>query len=175
MNKLILFITAVGIFFTATVCHAQDQEPTAARSLRVAVMKRVFAFEKKLAEKKVINLAVLYEKDEQVNGARIIADEFRDASVNVSTISIWTFKAEAAKYDAVYVDAGLDARDPHKTSASKGVLSLTNSRKAVQSGQATLGVVLEDGKPVILINKRSATEEKREFMEEILALSTIIE
>ncbi|NTW48961.1 MAG: hypothetical protein HGB19_04365 [Chlorobiales bacterium] len=174
MNKLILFLV-VGILFTASVCNAQDQESAAARSLRVAVMKRVLVFEKKLGVQKIVRLAVLYNDNDQVKNMQVIAEEFRDPGINVSPVSVLTFKNEAKKYDAVYVDASIDARDPHKVSMSQGLLSLTNSRKAVQSGLATVGVVLEDGKPVIIINKRSAQEEKREFLAEILALSTIIE
>lgn len=175
MKKLILLIVVVQSLFTGAICIAQDQESAAARSLRVAVLKRILAYEKRLSKQNVVNLALLYDNDERAKDIRIIAEEFKDAGINVSPISTSAFKSEAKKYDAVYVSSPVDARDTHKTAVSNGVLTLTNSADAVKSGLATVCVILDDGKPVIYINKNSAQEEKREFPGEILALSTVIQ
>lgn len=175
MKKLILVIVVVQSLIGGALCVAQDQESAAARSLRVAVLKRILVFEKRLSKQKMVNLALLYDNDDQAKDIRIVAEEFKDAGINVSPISTSAFKTDAKKYDVVYVSSQIDARDSHKTAVSNGVLTLTNSADAVKSGLATVCVILDDGKPVIYINKNSAQEEKREFSGEILSLSTVIQ
>jgi len=166
---LSLFVFWILLFSKAFAA----QESGAALSLRIAVCKRAFAYEKTLCKLDEIRVAVLHNDNEQ--GTRLTSEFDEPGKISAEMISLEALQENPENYHVVYFEEGIDDVDTiRKILSEHNILSLTSSKNVVEAGEASLGVFFEDGKVSILINEQSIKSEEKKFFGEILSLAKVL-
>lgn len=167
MTLKILLVTLLLLLTGFSTALAQETD--ASISLRVAILKQAFRYERKLSKRDTVRVAVVYPKGDEKMSGKFIA-EFASPEIYAAGLSESEAKTRMSAYDVVFLMTGVEASVLRKAIVDAGVLSVTGAESVVRGGNATVGIVLADGKAAILMNRSSAKAERREFFGEILQM-----
>jgi YfiR/HmsC-like len=173
MNMLKLTLFAV-IFASAPLCWAQENSGI---SLQVAILKQAFRYEKSLTEKDTIRVGVICVNKNSETSARILQEFQSDGDVVYQSVCIEErmLTRDIEKVDVVFFMPETNVKLAHVVSSEKGILSSTLTETFVKNGQAGIAVILNEGKPQLLVSRRALKKERRELRSEILALAKQLE
>jgi len=155
-----MFTVIVFLFGLMTV-NSFAQEMAVPANLQAALFKKIFSFDKTLAAKGNVEVAVIGA------GADEVVSAFKDAGVNAKAA------ADIGGASVVYVMPG--TASPKAQSASKGVLSISRVTSYVAEGKLALGLGVEGGKPKIIINMAQLKAEGQELSADLLKIAKVIQ
>jgi hypothetical protein len=169
----ILLIALLGLL-AAPLAQAQEGSLL---SLQVAILKQTFRYSKHLAQKDTIKIAIVYSKSGSDLKNKMVTEFQSKEEIIYQSLPVIEsdLAVQIEKFDVIFLMPEIDAKLAHSLSVKQGVLSSTATESYLKAGYASVGVVIEGGKPQIMINRRSASIEKQEFIGEILSLAKQIE
>jgi len=162
-KKKIFALLIVLISFTAAVSSAQEMAIPA--SVQANLFKKIFSFNKTLASKGNVEVAVLSGS----GSGDVMVSAFKEAGVNAKAVSGESVPAGAS---VVYIMPGVNAQKQQY--ASKGVLSICGSSIDVEDGKISIGLGLEGGKPKIIVNMGQLKAEGQELSSDVLKMAYVI-
>ena len=157
-SKLFTVILFLFGFMTVNI-NAQDMAVPA--NLQAALFKKIFSFDKTLAAKGNVEVAVIGA------GGDAVVSAFKDAGVNAKTAT------EIGGASVVYIMPGTPS--PKAQSASKGVLSISGVTSNVEEGKVAIGIGVEGGKPKIIIHMAQLKAEGQELSADLLKIAKVIQ
>jgi hypothetical protein len=171
VKKLFLFFLALTIFAVIgnTSLMAQGTVPP---DMQASLFKKIFAYDKKLAETAELKVVVAFSevssslKDDIVKAFQSIGISARAAKVD-------QLAANLGGVDAVYLFA--DAASAKAICKKNQILSITGASSLVESGNAAIGIGVEDKKPKIVVHLKELKEEGHEVSAKLLQLAKVIE
>ena len=158
INKKTLGIFLFLIGLMTINSFAQDMAVPA--NLQAALFKKIFAFNKTLAAKGNVEVAVIGA------GAEEVISAFKQAGVNAKVAS------DIGSASVVYVMPG--TASPKAQSAAKGVLSISGIPSNAEEGKVAIGIGVEGGKPKIIINMAQLKAEGQELSADLLKIAKVI-
>ena len=166
MRKVVLLM--VGMMLSTGTLAAQSMAVPA--NLQAAIFKKILGFDKTLQAKGRIEVAVVYG---DVAAKDAITGAFND--LGISTVPLKSDQAAQSIGEATVVYVAPGASAPKQLCAKNKVLSLSGVASLVESGQVSVGVAVEGGKPKILIHRGQLKAEGHEIAQEILDMAKIIQ
>ena len=164
--KFILLI--VGILLCAGTLAAQHMAVPA--NLQAAIFKKILGFDKTLQAKGRIEVAVVYGD----GGAKdAIIEAFKDLGITAIPVKSEQASSGVGGATVVYVAPGAAA--PKQLCAKNRILSISGVSSLVESGQVSVGLSIEGGKPKILVNRGQLKSEGHELADEIMNMAKIIQ
>lgn len=162
-NKKTVALVTCLISFTAANNFAQEMVIPA--NVQANLFKKIFAFDKTLASKGNIEVAVLSGS----GSGDVMVAAFKDAGINAKAVSGDQVPAGAS---VVYLMPGVT---PQKQQyASKGVLSICGSSINVEDGKIAIGLGIESGKPKIIVHMGQLKAEGHELSTDVLKIAYVI-
>jgi hypothetical protein len=165
-HKIILLM--VGMMLAAGNLAAQRM--TVPANLQAAIFKKVLGFDKTLQARGRIEVAVVYG---DVAAKDAIIEAFNDLGISAVPLRSDQALLNIGNATVVYVAPGGIA--PKQLCAKNRVLSISGVSSFVESGQVSIGLSVEGGKPKILIHRGQLKGEGHELAEEILNMAKIIQ
>jgi hypothetical protein len=163
ITKKIYVIVICLIGFTSANSFAQEMAIPA--NVQVNIFKKIFAYDKTLASKGNIEVAVLSGS----GSGDIMAAAFKEIGVNAKAVS---GDQVPAGVSVVYLMPGVV---PQKQQyASKGVLSICGSSINVEDGKISIGLGIEGEKPKIIVHMGQLKAEGHELSADVLKLAYVI-
>ncbi len=163
INKKLLLLVTFLISFTAVNNFAQEMAISA--NVQANLFKKIFSFNKTLASKGNIEVAVLSGS----GSGEAMVDAFKGAGVNAKAVS---GDQVPSGFSVVYLMPGVTAQKNQY--ASKGVLSICGSSIDVEDGKISIGLGLEGGKPKIIVNMGQLKAEGQELSADVLKMAYVI-
>lgn len=158
----------------------------------VAILSRALAYDRNLAARagQTVVVAVLYAPNDPTSAR--VGDEVRSAFKGLEKLKLQgkPFQVLAAPYtgiaatgdlvekngvDALFLGPGLDADLAAISAYARGrkLTTMTGEDTYLQKGVA-LGVLVEEGKPRIVVNLNASREEGASFSSELMQLAKVI-
>ena len=148
--------TMIALILAAWSSAAAQTVPA---PLQAALLKKIFTFDKALSGKASVEVVVIGSADD-------IVAALKGAGMDAKA-------GNAVGGDVVYVAAGAPS---HKAATAKtSTLSVSGSSALAESGQVSVAVGLEDGKPKIYVNLGQLKAEGHELSADLLKLAKIIQ
>ncbi len=167
MTKRNALVLIFGLILSAGTLAAQTMAVPA--NLQAAIFKKIFGFDKTLQSKGRIEVAVIYG-DAAAKDAIIAA--FNE--LGISAIPLEADQAAQGLGSATIVYVAPGATAPRHLCTKNRILSVSGISSLVESGQVSIGIALEGGKPRILINKARLSGEGQELADEVLGMARVI-
>lgn len=147
----------------------QAQEIPVPVNLHVVLLKKVFSLCKTLQGKQIKVVIVFTDasalvKDEALSG-------FLAIGIQASACKPNQMAKEANDADVVYIAPGAIAAQ--KFCEDKGILSVTGMPSLVESGQSTVSIGIEAGKPKVFIHLTRSKTEKQEFSSDLFKVARV--
>jgi len=165
-HKIILLI--VGMMLSAGTLMAQRMAVPA--NLQAAIFKKILGFDKTLQAKGRIEVAVVYG---DVAAKDAIIEAFNDLEISAVPLKSDQALQSIGNATVVYIAPG--GVTPKQLCTKNRVLSISGVSSFVESGQVSIGLSIEGGKPKILIHRGQLKAEGQELAEEIMSMARIIQ
>lgn len=166
LKQTIKMFSIITILFNIMAANITAQEMAVPAKLQAVLFKKIFQFDKTLAAKDNIELAVLSGSG---NGDDMVAF-FKETGVNAKAVSGDQVPAGA---NVVYIMPGVTS--PKQQSAAKGVLSISGVTSYVEDGKVSIGLGVEGGKPKIIVHMAQLKAEGQEISADLLKLAKVIQ
>lgn len=163
--SLSLSLLLAGIAWTEEMPVAANQQGE--------VFKKVFSFDRTLADREDVELLIVYQG--QPTG--VIGDvmaSFQQAGIVASTTSGTDLPSRIDRAAVVYFAPGVDVDAFSALCAQNQVLTISGVPSFAEDGHVAIGVDLRDGRPEIVVHMARLKSEGHEFSSELLRLSRII-
>jgi len=157
-TTLVFSVLFLGVF----AINSNAQEMAVPAGLQAALFKKIFSFDKTLAAKGTIEVAVIG------NGGDAIVSAFKDAGVSAKVSD-----QIPAGATIVYMMPG--AASLKQQTASRGILSISGVSSYVEEGRISIGLGIEGGKPKIIVNMAQLKAEGQELSADLLSIAKIIQ
>jgi hypothetical protein len=157
----------VGIMLSTETYVAQRMNVPV--NLQVAIFKKILGFDKTLQEKGRIEVAVVYG---DVATKDAIIEAFKDVGISAFPLKSDQASQGIGSATVVYVAPG--GVPPKQLCIKNRILSISGVSSLVESGQVSIGLSVEGGKPKILINRGQLKEEGHVLADEVLKMAKII-
>jgi len=160
-------ILAVILFLAGLMTVSSfAQEMAVPANLQAALFKKIFAFDKTVQAKGSASVVILSTD----GSADEIAAAFSSAGINAKVVKGNSVPGGA---NIVYVMPGVAS--PKAQCAQKGVLSISGVTSYVESGKVSIGLMVEGGKPKIVINLAQLKAEGQELSSDLLKIAKVIQ
>ncbi len=163
-----ILILMIGLMLSPGTVMAQRMALPA--SLQGAIFKKILGFDKTLQAKGRIEVAVIYG-DEVAKDA--IVSAFKDLEISVVPVTSEEATQGVGNATVVYVAPG--GIPPKQLCIKNRILSMSGVSSFVESGQVSVGLIVENGKPRILIHRGQLKNEGHELAEDILKMAKSIQ
>jgi hypothetical protein len=192
LNRVSLFVLTTVCILVIVAGAVQGQGAAIPGDQQAAIFSRVLAYDRNLKARAGarVTVGIVYKAAHAASEAA--NDELSRAFASLRQRTIQTLPLEIVSHaytdaahldawlvdngvDALYVAPGLDAfvDGIRTTSAQRKIASLSTQRKQLQQG-LTIGVVIKDGRPGIVINLGSAKSLGMDLDPKLLQLAEVI-
>lgn len=168
--------TLLAIFFCA--CFAGCLTPLCAQDMpipvrvHVALLKKVFSFNRNLQSKPTPKVTVVYtDASEGVRNEAVKA--FTEIGIPVTSLKLEQALKGLGETDVVYVAPGAAA--VQKICEERGIFTITGIPGLVETGKVAIGIGAEGGKPKVFVNMPIARLQKQELSSELLRVSRVFQ
>lgn len=154
------------LLFSVGNIHPQPMQVPA--NLQGALFKKIFNYNKTLQARE-IKLAVVYG-DEKIKDE--IIDGFKQAGLFPTPVRINDIEKQILNYTVIYITPGCSSlkalTDKYK------VFSISAYSSFAESGEVSVAIGVESGKPKILINKKKIESEGQELSPDLFKIAKIL-
>jgi hypothetical protein len=168
MRKRGIVLLACWMVLSAGILVAQRMAVPV--NLQVAIFKKILAFDKTLQSKGRIEVAVIYG-DAAVKDA--VIEAFKDVGISAFPLRSDQVSQGIRNATVVYIVPG--GVPPRQICIKNQILSISGISSFVESGQVSVGLSVDGGKPKILINKVELDEEGHVLADEVLKMAKIVQ
>ncbi len=137
-------------------------------TLQAAIFKKVITLDRTLAARQSAKILVVHTG----SGAEEVVGAFKAAGLTASPVAEGQLAAQIGQADILYLMPGTGSAA--QLAKSKGVLTLTGVPGTVESGKASVGVGLKDGKPEIIVHMGQLKAEGHDISADLLKLARVI-
>jgi ABC-type uncharacterized transport system ATPase subunit len=150
---------------------ARAQEIPVPVQLHVVLLKKVFSLSKTLQGKQLKVVIVFSDastivKDEALSG-------FIAIGIQATACKIPQLAKEADGADVIYIAPGATAAQ--KFCEERGILSITGMPSLIETGQSSVAIGVESGKPKVFINLSRSKAEKQEFSSDLFKVAKVFQ
>ncbi len=163
---------ALALVLVAPRVSRADEMPVPT-SLQVALLKKIFEYDRTLPTQRSVRVAVVHEGTEGAS-TREIVKEFRDGGVEATALPVGALEASLGSIDVLYLAPGVDPGLVQGWCARERVLSVSGLPELATTGKVSVGIGLKDQKPEILVHIRRVKAEGHELSSGLLSLATVI-
>jgi hypothetical protein len=149
-----------------TTVNSFAQEMAVPVNLQAALFKKIFAFDKTIQSKGSTDVMILSTD----GSADEIASAFSSVGINTKVVKGSQVPGGA---NIVYVMPGVSS--PKGQCAQKGVLSISGVGAYAEGGKVSIGLIVEGGKPKIVINIAQLKAEGQELSSDLLKIAKVIQ
>jgi hypothetical protein len=167
--RLRYLAVALAISFLSAPSQAQDMPVPL--DLQVAIFKKVFNYDKTIqsgAPKMLVAFA-----DRSADAKDQVVKAFKDSGVSVNAVKADQLSASINSIDVLYIMSGVSG--VKQLCQKNGVLSITGIPSLVESGEASVGLAVQDSKPKIIVHLKQLKAEGHELSANLLQLAKIIQ
>ncbi len=165
----VLFVLCLGSGATTTL-QAQDM-PIPVR-IHVALLKKVFSFNRNLQSKPSPKITIVYT-DASANIKDEAMKAFTEIGISVSAMKLEQALKGLGETDVVYVAPG--AATIQKICEERGIFTITGVPALVETGKVAIGIGAEGGKPKVYVNVPLTRAQKQELSSDLLRVSRVFQ
>jgi YfiR/HmsC-like len=162
IKRMTITISLILIALASATNFAQSMPVPA--NLQAALFQKIFAFDKTLAAKGNVQVAIIGNSSSDIVAAL--------QSVGISAKAVNSDQVPS-DVSVVYIMPGVTSTK--QQSASKGILSISGVPSYAENGSVSIGLGVEDGKPKIIINMSQLKAERQELSADLLKIAKIIQ
>ncbi len=167
----VTFSVMAIVLFMPIESLCEDEMPVPPK-LQAAMFQKIFRFDKTLSGKDV--KVLLIHGEEVPDVADILKKEFENVEVSVIIANASELGDKIDEVSVVYVMADVETEPVKKLCTEKSVLSISGLPKLVESGEVSVSIGEQAGKPKIMVNLNQLKAEGHELSAELLKLAKII-
>ncbi len=160
---------ALTLFCLSLPCMAQDMPVPP--ELQVAIFKKVFNYDKSIQVGAVKMLVAFTDTTAGVKDQVVKA--FKDSGVPVSAAKADQLAGALEGVNVLYITPGVPGAK--QICQKNGILSITGSPSLVESGEASVGLSVQENKPKIVVNLGRLKAEGHDMSANLLQLAKIIQ
>jgi hypothetical protein len=150
-------------------CLAEDMPVPP--ELQVAIFKKVFNYDKSIQIGAVKMLVAFTDASAGIKDQVVKA--FKDSGVPVSAAKADQLSGALEGINVLYVMPGVSAAK--QICQKNGILSITGNPSLVESGEASVGLSVQDSKPKIVVNLGRLKAEGHDMSANLLQLAKIVQ
>lgn len=154
-------------FFLSNSLFAQNI--SVPENIQAALLSKVLKYNPQIPKNQKIKILVVYNKSSENNKDEFI--EGLNNSLEIQAVYPNEIEQHIVNTHVVYFMAGI--HDYAALCKKYNVLSVTGFSKDVEEGEVSLGFVIKNNKPIIVVNLNSLDKEEQSFSSDILRISKI--
>jgi len=160
---------ALGFCCLSLPCLAEDMPVPP--ELQVAIFKKVFNYDKSIQVGAVKMLVVFTDTSAGIKDQVVKA--FKDSGVPVTAAKADQMSGSLEGINVLYIAPGVSGAK--QVCQKNGILSITGNPSLVESGEASVGLSVQDNKPKIVVNLGRLKAEGHDMSANLLQLAKIIQ
>jgi hypothetical protein len=163
---------ALAVLLVGSSDSRADEMPVPT-NLQVALLKKIFDYDRTLPTQRAVRVAVVHEGPEGAS-TRELVKEFRNGGVEATALPVGSLEGSLGSIDVLYVSPGVDPGLVQGWCVRQRVLSVSGLPDLATTGKVSVGIGLKDQKPEILVHIRRVKSEGHELASGLLNLATVI-
>jgi hypothetical protein len=164
---------AMSVAAWAMLATATAEEMPVPAGLQVALLKKIFEYDRTLSSTDGVVLALVHQEPESPL-TRELLKEFQAGGIRAQAIPEGELGASVASAHVLYVMPGVDTGPVQAWCERNKVLSVSGLPELVSAGKVAVGIGLKDQKPEILVHIRRVKSEGHDLAAALLNLATVI-
>jgi len=139
--------------------------------LQVALFKKVFSYDKTIPGGAPKMLVAFTDASAAIKDKVVKA--FKDSGMTVSAAKADQLSDSVSGVNVLYITPGVSGAN--QICQKNGILSITGSPLLVESGEASVGLSVQDNKPKIVVHVRQLKAEGHDLSANLLQLAKLIQ
>jgi hypothetical protein len=168
---MIARILLIGTTAISLLVPSVAQDTIVPAELQVAIFKKIFGFDKTLQPGALKVLIAFTENSVDLKDQ--VAKAFQASGVAVAAAKAEQLPASLNGINVLYLTPGVSAA--RQICQKNGILSITGTPSLVESGEASVGLIVLDNKPKILVHLKQLKAEGHELSANLLQLAKVIQ
>jgi hypothetical protein len=164
-------VLALALVFYCLLLPCLAQDMPVPPELQVAIFKKVFNYDKTIQGGNPKMLVAFTDTSAAVKDKVVKA--FKDSGVTVSAAKADQLSGSIAGVNVLYITPGVSGT--RQICQKNGILSITGSPALVESGEASVGLSVQDNKPKIVVHLGQLKAEGHDLSANLLQLAKIIQ